>query len=86
MKAFCSLVYLSDSVCLDKKMKKWCGRLPYIKKVLAKKNDPVGHWTSQLCCNLDSTNMPLIIGLYPFAGELDNHHPLETRVTSGIGP
>ena len=60
-------------------MKKWRGRSPHIKKVLAKKNNPIGHWTTQLCANLNSTNMPIIIGLYPFAGELDNNHPLETR-------
>ena len=78
-KAFRLLVYLGDSVCLDEKMKKWRGRSPYIKKVLAKKNDPVGHWTTQLCANLNSTNTPIIIGLYPFAGKLDNNHPLETR-------
>ena len=60
-------------------MKKWRGRSPYIKKVLTKKNDPIGHWTTQLCCSLNSTNMPYVIGLYPFAGELDNKHPIETR-------
>ena len=78
-KAFRSQIYLGDSVCLDKKMKKWRGRSPCIKKVLAKKNDSIGHWTTQLCANLNSTNLPIIIGLYPFAGELDNNHPLETR-------
>jgi hypothetical protein len=72
-------VYLGDSVCLDEKQKKWRGRSQYIKKVLAKKNDPVGHWTTQLCANLSSTNEPLIIGLYPFAGELESNKALETR-------
>ena len=79
LKAFRSLVYLGNSVCLDDKMKKWRGRLPYIKKVLAKKNNPIGHWTTQICANLNSTNMPFIIGLYPFASKLDSHNPLENR-------
>lgn len=64
---------------MDKKQKKWRGRSPYIKKVLEKKNDPIGHWTTQVCVNLASTSEPYILGLYPFAGSLENGLPLETR-------
>ena len=78
-KAFCKAVYLGQFVCMDEKMKKWRGRSPYIKKVLAKKNDPVGHWTTQVCVNFACTSEPFIIGLYPFASELEDGVLLETR-------
>jgi hypothetical protein len=78
-KAFRKATYLGQFVCMDEKQKKWRGRSPCIKKVLAKKNDPIGHWTTQVCVNLSSTSVPFIIGLYPLAGKLKNGAPLETR-------
>ena len=78
-KSFCRAICLGEFVSLDEKQKKWRGRSPYIKKVLAKKNDPIGHWNTQVCVNLNSTSEPFIIGLYPFAGELECGQPLERR-------
>lgn len=59
-RSFRKVVYLGQFCCKDKKQKKWRGRLAHIKKVLEKKNDPVGHWTTQVCVNFAFTSQPFI--------------------------
>jgi hypothetical protein len=63
---FAALVRIGEFVTMDEKQKGFRGQSHCIKKVLSKKNDPVGHWTTQACVPLHETSLPYIIGLFPF--------------------
>ena len=59
-------IAIGEFVTLDEKQKGFRGESYCIKKVLSKKNDPIGHWTTQACVQLHETSLPYIIGLFPF--------------------
>jgi hypothetical protein len=63
---FAAQVVIGEFVTMDEKQKGFRGQSHCIKKVLSKKNDPVGHWTTQACVQLHETSLPYIIGMFPF--------------------
>jgi hypothetical protein len=63
---FAAQVVIGEFVTMDEKQKSFRGQSHCIKKVLSKKNDPIGHWTTQACVQLFETSLPYIIGLFPF--------------------
>jgi hypothetical protein len=61
---------LGSFVCMDEKQKRFSGQSPCIMKVPNKKNDVIGHWTTQLCVFLNESSEPFVIGVYPFDDKL----------------
>ena len=71
-------VGLGENVAVDEKQKKWRGRSPVIKQVKSKP-DPVGHWTTQMACLLQTSGLPYVCGLYPFSGFDEDGESFEVR-------
>lgn len=67
-KHFLRHITFGEYITMDEKMKKWRGQSNCAKKVLSKKNDPIGHWITQACVPLNHSNKPYVFGLYPFSG------------------
>lgn len=80
-KRFRAHLAFGEFVAMDEKQKKWRGGSEHIKKVLSKKNDPVGHWNTQACAVLNVSSEPFIFGIYPFSGRKSQESSVETRET-----
>ncbi|KAL6070506.1 L-fuconate dehydratase [Balamuthia mandrillaris] len=68
-----------EFVTMDEKQRKWRGASKCIKKVLAKKNDPIGHWITQACVSLQESSRSFIFGLYLFMGTSSEGKSVETK-------
>ncbi|KAL6073908.1 hypothetical protein QOT17_004603 [Balamuthia mandrillaris] len=68
-----------EFVTMDEKQRKWRGASKCIKKVPAKKNDPIGHWITQACVSLQESSRSFIFGLYPFMGTSSEGKSVETK-------
>jgi len=58
------LVHLPSYVVLDEKLKRYTGNSPCLRKILSKP-DQIGHWVSEVCVRLATTELPFCVGLFP---------------------
>ncbi len=62
--AFQSSITYGEYVSLDEKLRRYTGLGPFIRKVI-KKPDKIGHWITQVCVHLSSSNLPYCTYLRP---------------------